>query len=77
MIQNSESRIQLIVWNVGQGQWVTIIYPTQCLHFDVGGETAPFRKVIKSCKEKSNKIFLSHGDWDHLNKLNFFNKLKM
>lgn len=56
----------LVVWNVGQGQFVTAIEEDECLHFDVGGEFFPFRKLSSLCRDRQNKIFLSHWDWDHI-----------
>lgn len=55
-----------IVWNVGQGQWATLVQPKVCHHFDMGGERSPLRKVQKICRNKKNLIYLSHWDWDHI-----------
>ena len=54
-----------VVWNVGQGQWVTIRYHDQCHHFDVGGESRPPQKLLqKLCpKNTTQALFLSHWDW--------------
>ena len=60
--ENSE----LIVWNVGQGQWVTWIHKEHCLHFDMGGEKAPRKKIQKLCGSKKNFAFFSHWDKDHV-----------
>lgn len=57
---------EFIVWNVGQGSWATIVNHTQCLHFDMGGEKAPFDAIEKTCVDKENLIFYSHWDWDHI-----------
>ena len=59
-------RPYLIIWNVGQGQWVTHSDSLFCLHFDMGGEFASFQKIYKECRRKQNLLFLSHGDWDHI-----------
>lgn len=59
----------LVIWNVGQGQWVTSIDDTTCRHFDVGGERFPWAKIAKLCRDKTNKIYLSHWDWDHIGAL--------
>lgn len=59
----------LVVWNVGQGQWVTTVQEEQCWHFDVGGEFFPWKKLTAVCKKKENKIYLSHWDWDHIGAL--------
>lgn len=59
--------IFLIAWNVGQGQWITLVEPKSCSHFDVGGEYKPSpRKLRKFCGEKENMVFFSHWDWDHI-----------
>ncbi len=58
-----------VVWNVGQGQWVTHITPDTCLHYDAGGESKPFLQLKKTflsyCGDKNNQIHLSHWDLDH------------
>ena len=59
-------KAQLIIWYVGQGQMVTYSDITTCLHFDMGGEFFPLRKLIKECERKQNKVFFSHWDWDHI-----------
>lgn len=59
----------IVIWNVGQGQWVTAVTPTHCYHFDVGGEYFPWQKIFRSCEEKQNVLSLSHWDWDHVNAL--------
>ncbi|MDG0816105.1 ComEC/Rec2 family competence protein [Bdellovibrio svalbardensis] len=56
----------MVIWNVGQGQWVTAVREKECLHFDVGGEFFPWKKLKALCKARENKIFLSHWDWDHI-----------
>ncbi len=57
----------LVVWNVGQGQWVTEVDHDGCLHFDVGGEIKPVAKKLKLfCDGKQNALFFSHWDWDHI-----------
>ena len=62
-----------IVWNVGQGQWITFIDSDICYHFDMGGEKYA-RDAEKICESKANKIFISHLDWDHINFINRFSK---
>ncbi len=57
---------QLIVWNVGQGQWVTVSKAKTCLHFDMGGERIIWADVLKECGTKQNIGFFSHWDVDHL-----------
>lgn len=56
----------LIVWNVGQGLWVTYIEHNTCHHFDSGGEISPIQKVIELCADRNNQHYLSHYDWDHM-----------
>jgi competence protein ComEC len=59
-----------VVWNVGQGQWLTQISPDKCQHFDVGGEIKTFNRIkpyfISLCSQKLNEIFLTHWDYDHV-----------
>ena len=59
-----------VVWNIGQGQWVTHISNDTCKHFDVGGEFNTFSKVrpyfIQYCSQKLNELFLTHWDYDHI-----------
>lgn len=59
-----------VIWNVGQGQWLTYISNDKCQHFDVGGEFKTFSKVrpyfIQFCSQKLNEIFLTHWDYDHI-----------
>lgn len=57
---------ELIIWNVGQGQWATLKTSSACWHFDAGGEFNPILNVKKSCSEKENYLALSHYDWDHI-----------
>ncbi len=66
---------QWIIWNVGQGQWVTKITNDTCTHFDFGGEVFSLKKIKplfnKNCKHKINQLYLSHADWDHYAFYNF------
>lgn len=59
-----------VIWNVGQGQWITQITPDKCLHFDVGGEFKTFQRLkpyfIHYCSQISNEIYLTHWDYDHI-----------
>ena len=61
-----EHQNQIVFWNVGQGQWVTVIDSKSCYHFDIGGEFFNPKKISESCVKKENKIFYSHWDWDHI-----------
>jgi len=58
-----------VVWDIGQGQWVTHVLTDECIHYDVGGEIGRFKWVQKSlisqCSDKKNFILLSHWDYDH------------
>lgn len=68
-ISKLEQRSELIIWNVGQGQWVTWILPgpeNECRHFDIGGDLDQSSKVAKRCRGLKNRFFLSHWDWDHI-----------
>lgn len=57
---------ELVVWNVGQGQWATWIDERACLHFDTGGEFAPLERIRAACGERLNFAVYSHWDWDHV-----------
>ncbi len=67
--QCPSSQIQWIIWNVGQGQWITRVSYDSCQHFDFGGETfiarSPLQNVQKICHQKINQLYLSHADLDH------------
>ncbi len=67
-----------IVWNVGQGQWVTHVLPLTCIHYDFGGELGTFKtirqKFLKKCALKENRLRLSHWDYDHFLNLPFLVK---
>jgi len=60
------SRPEFIIWNVGQGLWVTSVTSVECDHFDMGGEKIDFAEIVKLCGHKKNKFFFSHWDWDHI-----------
>jgi competence protein ComEC len=55
----------LVIWNVGQGLWATIMTERTCLHFDMGGERRP-TEVASLCRSRPNLVFFSHGDQDHI-----------
>jgi competence protein ComEC len=63
-----------VFWNIGQGQWVSHATNDYCEHFDFGGELQFFKNVqrhfINLCANKSNRLYLSHGDLDHYGFLN-------
>lgn len=55
------------IWNVGQGQWVTMAFNATCLHVDMGGETAPWQEILKLCGDRHNVLVVTHFDRDHIN----------
>jgi len=57
---------ELIIWNVGQGQWISEVHPELCLHYDMGGEKSPGLAITRLCRKKKNFILVSHWDWDHI-----------
>ncbi len=65
-----------VVWNVGQGQWITEVSAVRCRHFDMGGEFFPWKRIHFACAEKENQVFLSHWDWDHIGALSKSFQLK-
>lgn len=62
-----ENRARWIVWNVGQGQWATVILDGECRHYDMGGERAPWSRIMNACRNFQNSVHLSHWDSDHIN----------
>lgn len=58
-----------VVWDIGQGQWVTHVLTDECIHYDIGGELGSFKNVRQSftvaCAAKKNFVLLSHWDFDH------------
>ena len=68
-LKDAEVTNHWIIWNVGQGQWITHVTTEACLHFDVGGEIGTFSRIrkslVKNCARKRNHILLSHWDLDH------------
>lgn len=67
--RNATVQFYTVVWNVGQGQFISSITPSSCMHFDMGGEFFPWKKLFSHCKDKPNLAFLSHWDWDHVGAL--------
>ncbi len=57
---------KLIIWNVGQGQWLTYVTDKSCLHIDMGGEASNFNKVSQHCYQKQNPVLITHNDYDHI-----------
>lgn len=75
LVDIQSTKPQLIIWNIGQGQWITYVEPLRCIHFDSGGEFPPKLDLLKSlCGHKMNAHFLSHHDWDHRNYLYMLQK---
>ncbi len=70
LLSEGHLRDHFVVWNVGQGQWATAVLLDECIHFDMGGEFFPWKKIHAACAKKQNRIFLSHADWDHVGALN-------
>lgn len=66
----------LIVWNVGQGQWLTLVENGTCVHIDSGGERSPLQKVLLYCQNARNVHLLSHFDWDHMSFLSQLSPLR-
>ena len=62
----------LVIWDVGQGQWVTLKTKNTCLHIDMGGEYFPRNEIEKLCSHADNAIYFSHADNDHINFYNYF-----
>lgn len=62
-----------VVWNVGQGQWITQVTNRYCRHFDFGGEIQYFKNLqrpfLDRCQKKENLLYLSHADLDHFSYL--------
>lgn len=71
-----EKAPQLILWNVGQGQWLTISTRDICIHFDAGGEYVDLESVTQECGDKQNQIAITHADWDHISFLRYISKPK-
>ena len=63
------AQIVALFWNIGQGQWTTVITADTCRHYDFGGEITYWNKnrnlLLKLCKDKQNILHLSHPDLDH------------
>ena len=68
------AQMQFIIWNVGQGSWVTHFDGQVCDHFDLGGERLPLREIQELCHNKLNRLHFTHDDWDHLNALSWIAK---
>jgi competence protein ComEC len=64
-LSDPQFKNEFIIWNIGQGQWTTWSSLDSCIHFDIGGEKIPWKKIMDLCQQKNNKIFFSHKDKDH------------
>lgn len=53
----------LIVWNVGQGSWLTLDQQDICVHIDMGGT---HKNLPAPCPSKANSLFITHYDLDHI-----------
>lgn len=62
---SQQQRNGLVIWDVGQGAWATLVTPSKCIHVDVGGERIP-KHVQERCLGKQNQIHLTHWDRDHI-----------
>jgi competence protein ComEC len=69
-LHGSETEIavppQWVIWNIGQGSWLTRVENRHCYHFDAGGEGRFPYQVVRLCKNFQNSIAVSHSDWDHI-----------
>lgn len=59
----------LVVWNVGQGQWVTLISEKTCQHFDMGGDRPVSASFLQICRSRTNALFVTHYDFDHIGQI--------
>jgi competence protein ComEC len=57
---------EIVVWNVGQGAWSTVIADGVCWHFDMGGEKMDWRQLGRRCRGRPNRVTFSHWDMDHI-----------
>ncbi len=78
LISNIEYENAWVIWDIGQGQWVTHFLSDECIHFDIGGELGTYSKIQKQlrkvCSGKKNILFLSHWDFDHFFNLTYLAK---
>lgn len=56
---------QIVVWNVGQGQWITIRDENSCLNIDTGGDRFP--SAYPALCPTHNLTVFTHADRDHIN----------
>ena len=55
-----------VIWNVGQGQWITKVEFEQCIHIDFGGEHYSKPDLTNLCGNKRNILLITHADQDHI-----------
>lgn len=64
-----------VIWNVGYGQWHTLIEDHACTHIDLGGERLRFKaSLLKHCQSVVNAVIFTHLDRHHLNLSWFYKK---
>lgn len=51
------SKNYFVIWNVGQGQWTSVISSNECLHFDMGESIFLIKKFIHFACQKKIKFF--------------------
>ena len=71
--RDKRNHSEFVIWNIGQGQWTTLVTENHCDHFDMGGEYDLSKKIKKYCGSRDHRIHLSHWDADHIG---FVAKLK-
>jgi len=61
---------EMIFWNIGQGDFMTLVTPQGCWAFDVGGNiTIPLKNLVyikENCPGRRLELFVSHFDKDHI-----------
>ena len=62
-----------VLWDVGQGQWLSHVKADQCLHYDVGGENKA-SNLEEHCFQKEHLYTISHWDYDHYNFLKYLRR---
>lgn len=53
-----------MLWDVGQGQFLSLIDSFSCKHIDLGGEKFP-QEFDAHCRWQKHFHWISHRDWDH------------
>ncbi len=65
LMTSAQNYKSLIVWNIGQGQFISLSGNKVCEHFDAGGEWLPKTKLFLHCSW--HRFQLTHTDQDHIN----------